>query len=156
HDCGDFRYSLYHRPLRPLWFLGAQEVCLGLLGGNGALCNGRSAGIHGRRLPGCGVPCVRAVLPVPGTSGVEAVEGNGRHELSFCRPLAASRLAMIYLRSSGVKVSPFFTANLMGRGAPFLGTVTSAHSSSPRSLQVGSKTCSRMKNATGSTRKAWF
>src|SRR5205809_7138646 len=55
-----------------------------------------------------------------------------------------------YLSSSGTIGPPlFFRPSRIGRGGPFLGTVTSTHSSSPDGRRAGSERCSEMKNATG-------
>src|SRR6266550_2421856 len=55
-----------------------------------------------------------------------------------------------HLISSGVNVSPCFTASRIGRGGPFCGTVTSIHNSSPGWRRDGSIACSGKKKATGS------
>src|SRR5260370_15812134 len=57
-----------------------------------------------------------------------------------------------HLISSGVNVSPRFTARRMGRGGPFFGTVPSTHNSSPALRHEGSTACSGKKKSTGSLR----
>ncbi len=57
-------------------------------------------------------------------------------------------------RWSGVSFPCLITPNLIGRGGPEPGIVTSAHNSSPAGRIDGSGTCSGMKNARGSASRA--
>src|SRR5438132_12371432 len=67
---------------------------------------------------------------------------------------SAFHFISFHLTSSGLTVLPFFTASRIGRGGPFLGTVTSTHNSSPGCRRDGSTACSGKKKPTGSLRAA--